>query len=238
MKSIRKYCILFIAVVILVIFGIVAHRRYEQNLYESLKDEMTTMGTDLVEETLSIDFSYLESVNKDIYAWIDIPGTDISYPVLQSGEKEENYYLRHNVDGSYGYPGTIFSQLSNAADFSDPVTVLYGHNMRNGSMFAQLHKYEDADFFVSNSNITIYTPTGKLDYVIFASLTYDDRLILSVYDNFENKEDVLNFYNEVMEQADNKNYAISVTEESHLLVLSTCLGDPDKRYLVLAALNE
>lgn len=242
MKIIKKYIILFLIVLVGTILLFLHHRTYERNYYDLLKDKMKYQ---LVEEestddiNLSVDFSFLESVNSDIYSWIYIPNTDISYPVLQSSEdKDDNYYLKHNLDGSYGYPGVIFSQKRNATDYTDPVTVLYGHNMKNGSMFAGLHQYKDSEYFDGHKDIYIYTPTGKMHYKVFASLTYDDRLILSYYNDFQNIADLMTFYEESMEMADNKDYSVSVNEESNILVLSTCEKEDDQRYLIEAVLVE
>ena len=85
-----------------------------------------------------IDFAELSSINPDIYAWIRIPDTQIDYPVLQR-EEDDTYYLRHNSSGRYAFAGSIYTEEANSRDFKDPMTVLYGHNMRDGSMFQNLH---------------------------------------------------------------------------------------------------
>ena len=78
---------------------------------------------------LPVDFAALEEINPDIYAWVEIPGTTINYPVLQHPTKDE-YYNDHGADGKYSPYGSIFSQASyNGRDFHEPVTVLYGHNL-------------------------------------------------------------------------------------------------------------
>lgn len=100
-----------------------------------------------------VDFDSLKSQNPDIYAWITIPGTDIDYPVLQKTDSEDpydNFYLDHTVDLTEGLPGAIYSQAVNHKDFMDSVTVLYGHNLKNGGMFSSLHKFENKDFFEEN----------------------------------------------------------------------------------------
>ena len=66
--------------------------------------------------------------------------------------------VKHNIYGNYEFSGSIFSQRQNSKDFSDPVTVLYGHNMKNGTMFNTLHKFENKDFFKKHSKVYIYTP--------------------------------------------------------------------------------
>ena len=102
------------------------------------------------------DFDELQTMNPDIYAWIKIPGTDISYAVLQRGaEDDQEYYSKHSENGAYYSGGSIFSQSYNRKDFSDPMTVLYGHNLRNGRMFAQLNSFTDAEVIESHRKINV-----------------------------------------------------------------------------------
>ena len=116
----------------------------------------------------AIDFEYLKTLNEDIYAWITVPGTIIDYPILQH-PTDDSYYLHHNLDGSYGYPGCIYTESLNTKDFEDPNTVIYGHNMKAGTMFAELHKFEDGEFFSANDEVVIYLPEKALHYQIFAA---------------------------------------------------------------------
>ena len=155
---------------------------------------------------------------------------------MKEGE-EDDYYLHHNIDKSYGYPGVIYSQKRNALDYSDSVTVLYGHNMKDGSMFAGLHKYEASEYFDSHPDIYVYTKSKTLHYRIFASLYYDDSLIPAEYDDFKDKTSLMSFYKKSEELANHFDYGVEVTEDSKLLVLSTCeAASPQKRYLVEAVL--
>lgn len=115
----------------------------------------------------TVDFTALqEETNAHIYAWISIPGTRIDYPMLQH-PSDNTHYLNHNLDGSRGYPGCIYTEKENAADFSDFNTVIYGHNMKNGSMFHDLHNYEDETFLPEHPYVYIYTPDRVLRYRIF-----------------------------------------------------------------------
>ena len=126
---------------------------------------------------LEVDIQKLqETENPDIYAWIYIPGTKVNYPVLQH-PTDDTYYLNYNIDGSKGLPGCIFSEKAyNGKDFSDHNTVLYGHNMKNGTMFGCLHKYEDMQYYI------YMIPNTGLHLVHFASLSnqflFQDAYIL------------------------------------------------------------
>ena len=127
-----------------------------QESYEKLKEQVTVDADDPMFRT--IDFASAQAMNPDVYAWIWIPGTNIDYPILQSETEDDAYYLNHTIEKKEGLPGTIYTEKYNGKEFSSPVTVVYGHNMKNGSMFADLHKYEDRSFFDANPYIYIYLP--------------------------------------------------------------------------------
>lgn len=185
-----------------------------------------------------IDWAALQEKNQDIYAWITIPGTVIDYPVLQHPD-EPDYYLQHNLDGSRGYPGCIYSQFYNSRDWDDPNTVLYGHNMKNGSMFAGLHQYEDSRFFEENPYVYIYSGDGVRVYRIFAAYEFSSAHLLLSFD-MENPENFEVYLKGIFERDgmnDNFNRDISVTAEDKILTLETCISKkPDNRYLVQAVL--
>ena len=193
------------------------------------------------DETLrrTVDFSLLqEESNADIYAWITIPDTQIDYPVLQHSS-DDTYYLNHNLDGSKGYPGCIYSERENALDFSDFNTVLYGHNMKNGSMFHELHNYEDESFLPEHPYVYIYTPERVLRYQIFAAYRYDDRHLLYSFD-YATEEGRNGYLSEIWGIRDISavlDDQVEVTAADHILTLSTCVGSQaEKRYLVQAVL--
>ncbi|MFI3213054.1 MAG: class B sortase, partial [Eubacteriales bacterium] len=183
-----------------------------------------------------IDFEGLQELNEDVYAWISIPGTEIEYPIVQH-ETDDTYYLNYNIDGSYGYPGCIYTEKLNAKDFSDPNTLIYGHNMKNGTMFAGLHSYFDKDFFDENQIIYIYMPDQTITYQIFAAYIYDDRHLLYSFD-FTDEEVYGTYLEEIFSRRDmqtNLNTEVEVTTESKIITLCTCIGDqPDNRLLVQA----
>jgi len=86
-----------------------------------------------------IDFASLQERCPDIYAWLEIPDTDISYPVAQNAD--DTWYLTRDIDGNYSSDGTLFTESAyNGADLTDPATVIYGHRMNSGAMFGTLQK--------------------------------------------------------------------------------------------------
>lgn len=149
---------------------------------------------------IPVDFDELQTMNPDIYAWIKIPGTDISYAVLQrDGDDNQEYYSKHSENGAYYSGGSIFSQSYNRKDFSDPMTVLYGHNLRNGRMFAQLNSFSDAEVFESHRYIYVYLPDRMLVYEIFAAYPHSSEHLLLCHD-FADAEDFTAYFDDVRAQ--------------------------------------
>lgn len=187
-----------------------------------------------------INFAEQQAINPDIYAWIQIPGTTVDYPVLQSSDdKPEDFYLNHDINEKYKFAGCIYSQRLNSKDFSDPNTILYGHNMNNGSMFASLHKFRNAQFFNENRYIYIYTPGHILTYTIYAAYRYDNRHILYAFD-LNNKE-IFAEYIEMTKSPKstivNVRNDVEVTADSKIITLSTCITNDNYRYLVQGVLT-
>ena len=203
--------------------------------YQTLQGEAVTQAEDPVQN--QVDFEALQEINPDVYAWIQIPGTNVNYPILQSVTEADDYYLNTTIDGKAGYPGSIYTEKYNSTSFTDPVTVVYGHNMKEGTMFADLHKYTDRTFFDSNPYIYIYLPDKTLKYQIFAAVAFDDRYRLGNY-NFQDKDDFQKYLDELRSSIDgNVNLDVPVSQESKILTLSTCIGEyPDQRWLVNATL--
>lgn len=187
-----------------------------------------------------IDFGALQAKNPDAVAWIRVPGTVIDYPVMRSGaDREENFYLDHNSEGKSHIAGAIYMQKLNDADFSDPNTVLYGHDMRNGSMFAGLHQYRKKAFFDEHRTITVYTPGHILTYDIYSAFVYDNRHILNSF-NFYNKDDYAAFLKHTLNpttMTKQVREGVSVTTNARIITLSTCTGISTQRYLVVGVLT-
>lgn len=190
-------------------------------------------------ENIPIDFTALQKRNPEVYAWITIPGTAIDYPILQS-ETDNSYYLTHTIDRAESPEGAIFTENYNTKDFKDPNTVIYGHDMKNGSMFQNLHKYQDRDFFDKNREVIIYMPDEILHYRIFAAYIYDDRHILLSF-NFEDPDVYGQYLRQIFSMRDmtsNIDTGMSVGTDDKIITLSTCYGtQADKRYLVQAVLE-
>lgn len=115
----------------------------------------------------NMDFAALREVNSDIRGWILIPNTVISYPILKTDNNQ--YYLKHTYSKSSSVVGAIFMECQNDPDFSDFNTIIYGHNMNNGSMFGSLKKYKSKSYWAAHPNVYVTDDTGCHCYQIFAA---------------------------------------------------------------------
>lgn len=123
-----------------------------------------------------VDFESLREVNPDVVAWVEIPGTDISYPVVQSGDNET--YLKRDFEGKTSASGAIFLDMDSDADLMGLHSILYGHHMKNQTMFAQLVKFKEEAFFKKNREVVIYTPETELHL----------RTVAAVYGNADGEK--------------------------------------------------
>lgn len=253
MENKKKPNVLFWVCLLILIaavaFGIVYQVKQKQReaSYEKMTEEAAADplpepddGADPKQPDIPIDFKTLQDRNPDIYAWIQIPGTQVDYPIVQS-QADDDYYLNRTVEGEEGLPGSIYTQAGyNHADMMDPVTVIYGHNMRDDSMFGGLSSYLDEEFADSHSEIRIYTPEHIFTYQVICAVTYDDRHILETYDCSLDKE-----YERFISSLKNEKRmpsrigdAFDVTTQDRMIILSTCNGYDAQRFLVGAVLTD
>lgn len=214
------------------------------NIYTEIEkiidsEEASADNLDEADNTSRIDFEKLWEINPDIYAYIRIPGTDISYPIVQ-GKTDNEYYLNHTIEKYNGYPGSIYTENYNTKTFSDVNTVIYGHNMADGTMFAQLLKFSEKPFFEENQYIYITLPQKTLKYHIFAAVMVDDRHILASYD-FRSTDGLNKFIADTSGKTSCSNYneSIKLKANDRIITLSTCMPNdlPKNRWIVEAVLE-
>lgn len=183
-----------------------------------------------------IDFASLMAQNSDIFAWLYMPGCDISTPLFQS-PTDDLFYLSRNMQKEEDYIGSPFIQLCNSDDLDDPVAVVYGH--RNKGIFEALLQYQDKDFFDANLEFYVYVPGHIYTYTVVSSYIYDTRHIMNSFDF--GKQDVVDEYFSFVMSPDsiscNVNPDATLQSDSRLLQLSTCSTtheESDGRYIVSA----
>lgn len=212
-------------------------RSFKDDLREiGLKDPVE-INTEQEKIEIPVDFEALHAMNPDIYAWIDIPESDISYAVLRR-EGDNNYYMNHAENGSYYSGGCIFSDDFNSPAMTDPVTILYGHNLRNGTMFAKLNDFVDPGVFSNHRYMYLYLPDRALVYEIFSAAPHSNEQILAEHD-FTDRSAYQSFFDDVASvsgSAQRREDCFPVFGD-RVLVLSTCFrANNQQRFLVMGRL--
>lgn len=209
-----------------------------EDIVEEAKEQVSHVVT--LDDGSTIDFDSLMATNSDIYAWIYMPDTNVSYPILQH-PTDYDYYLEHNVDDSVGRPGCIYTHKPQSKDFTDFATILYGHDWKNGTMFGALRDFYDGEYFGDHEFIYIYTPEKKLSYKIFKAALHSDDYLPREYDNFceQGINDFIDMLGEENPHSACHDRNISYGPTDKYIVLSTCTWiSKTKRYLLIGKLVE
>lgn len=183
-----------------------------------------------VEAPISVDIAGLKAVNPDFKAWLYIGGLDISYPVVQGADND--YYLHRTFEGTENFAGTLFMEYLNKDDFSDPNTIIYGHNMKNGSMFGKLKNINGQDG-LTDDTFWLLTEEDNYEYKIFSIQTVTASS--DVYTLFSGPGDIVSEY--IEKRAAASSVALDpgeYDENSKIVTLSTCwgTGEDGSRFVV------
>lgn len=183
---------------------------------------------------IDVDFKVLKGQNEDIVAWLYSEGTAINYPVVQANDND--YYLRRLIDGTYNQAGTIFMDYKNNSNFDDYKTILYGHNMKNGTMFGTLTNYKNQEYYNEHKEMYLFTENKNFKVELVAGYitsSESDIYVVSETSNTNNK-----LLQEAISKSTFKSEA-EVTNEGKILVFSTCDYDfENARYVLLGVLRE
>ena len=180
---------------------------------------------------IEVDFDKLKSVNEDVVGWIYVDALpDISYPIVKG--KDNQTYLHQTYEKNYNFAGTIFVDYENSGDFSDCNTLVYGHNMKNGSMFGHLKKFrEDDRLYKQDKYFWILTPERNYRYEIITAYTTGVNsdtytLFKGPGEEFEEYLETIKGYSEI--QTDDTDLTI----KDRIVTLSTCTGNESTRFVV------
>ena len=177
----------------------------------------------------------LQSLYPDVIGWLTIPNTRIDYPFAQGDDND--HYLHMDLDRNWSQAGTIFMDYRNSKDFSDFNNIIFGHNMRNGSMFGTLRNFNDQHFFDTNKTGTIFlaNKTYEIEIMAFAVIKPDDAIIYNPY--IETEEDKTIFLDYVKNMA-RYHRDIGITAKDRIITLSTCNYEfNDARMVVIGRLS-
>lgn len=242
-----RYVILALAVIIFIISAVKlvsTFQRYknERERNDQIKDDVvdiedttTTAAEDKdgqhhenIKPHLNIDFDELKAINSDTVAWVDIPSLGITYPVVQ--HTDNDYYLEHDITHSTSWSGAIYLGYEHNSNFEDDRSLIYGHRMDDGSMFANLLKYDDEDFFKTqaekhNNYVYIYMEDRVNVYEIFSitDVYYDEHpnAFRISFPSGYTKQDFLDYLKEI-ELYDT---GVKAFADDKLLTLYTCQGN-------------
>lgn len=181
-----------------------------------------------------VDFEELLAINEDVVGWIHIENTNISYPILQGENNQE--YLNTLITGEENRIGSIFLDYRNEKDFTDRNTVIYGHHLAVGTMFSELFKFKEEEFFRENDTVLIMTPEGNFRVKIFAVSIADlNDGSWNVF--FDNDTQFLSW---ISERRNNALYTrdVNITAEDRVVTLSTCSYEFDEARFVVMGIIE
>lgn len=199
---------------------LINHIREEARLENtSMMNGMSSLE-DNAQNDYQIDFILLKNQNLNTYAWLNVKGTNIDYPVVQATDNE--YYLNHSFDNSYNGAGWVFMDYRNQADEINKNVVIYGHNRKDGSMFGTLKRVLTKDWQNNEENhiITLMFEDECKKYEVFSTYTIEveDYYIQT---NFENDKEFETFIKKMKDRS-NHLYQVEVHKEDEILTLSTC----------------
>ncbi len=197
---------------------------------EEKKDEIT--GKTTIEEKYVVDFDKLKKQNNDTIAYLNIKNTNISYAVVKG--KDNEYYLNHNFNKKYNSAGWIFADYKNKFDGTDKNIVIYGHSMKDGSMFGSLYKIFNSEWLNNKENLKIVFNINGEDatYKIFSMYRIEAEEYY-IQTEFNNEEEFNKFINKIKSR-DTKGLNVNVDSNDQVLTLSTCTSDLNKRIVVHA----
>ncbi|AHI56694.1 class B sortase [Listeria ivanovii] len=202
---------------------------YENKHNRSILDDAKAVYTEQVTTTnvtgeVRDELKSLQQLNKDMAGWLTLDDTEIDYPILQSTDND--YYLHHNYKNEQARAGSIFKDYRNTNEFLDKNTIIYGHNMKDGSMFADLRKYLDKDFLAEHPTFTYESALQNYQVEIFAIYeTTTDFYYIET--EFPDKLDFEKYLQKVKQQSIYQSN-VEVTEADRIITLSTC--DTEKDY--------
>lgn len=223
MKRILSNILLVISIVGVIFSGYklytIFHEYHEGNVeYKELERHIKIDDKTPSEVKLDIDFNQLLAINSNCIGWIYIPNTKINYPIVQS--TSNSYCLKHTFEGNSNIAGCIFISENND-NFKDKNTIIYGHNMNDGTMFTNIKNYKDQSFLDSQPYIYIAKPNGKTEkYKVFSAYTTEDgsdAYIITFAPNSFMKE-VKNMIN----RSEVKTKDFSISDNDKIITLSTC----------------
>ena len=198
-----------------------------EDLSETDGAEASTASSTRMER---IDLASLKAINEEAVGWVEIPDTKISYPLVHTSDN--TYYLTHTFKGQENKSGSIFIETSNSPDFTDLHTIIYGHNMKDGSMFAGLKNYAKKNYYEAHPYVYIDLEDGSHCYQIFSCHQADVTDIS--YTIGYAADDTYASFLDTLTASSLYDTGVSVSTEDSVITLSTCTNKGEQRFVVHA----
>lgn len=179
-----------------------------------------------------INFEELKAKNEDIVGWLRVRAVGISYPVVQG--EDNDFYLHRTFEKEDNFAGCIFVNCDNSGNFTDQNTIIYGHNMKDGSMFGKLKKFREEGVFEKSKYFWMFTPDLIYEYRIFSASVVDKTGI--TYQSFFTQEDFDTLMEHAFEKSEIDGSDVEVNMNDRIMTLSTCTGDDATRFVVMGKL--
>lgn len=236
MKIIRRILLVVCLAVFLYSAGNLANIGYKYHKVNSdnkkLQEEVVTEVKQDSPLDRKVDFNQLKSINEDIIGWIYIPNTNIDYALLKG--KTNDTYIHTNYEKKYSFAGSIFLDEDNDVSLTDSNTIIYGHNMKNGSMFANIKKFADHDYFINHPEVYIYLPDGSIN--VYS--VYSTKIIEATSDYYLKNIDYASYVANAKSSA-KQSRDVDTQNTAPLLLLSTCYApDTTTRSVLFARLEK
>ncbi|MBR4262713.1 MAG: class B sortase [Bacilli bacterium] len=201
---------------------------------ETIKEEINELVEIEDDNKIEIDFNELKKQNKDTVAYLKVNNTNIDYAIVQTNNN--SYYLKHNFKKEYNTAGWLFLDYRNKLNGKDRNLIIYGHNMKNGSMMGSLKNTLKKDWYLNNDNleITFITDKEQFKYKVFSiyQIKVEDYYIKTI---FKSDKDYMKFLN-TLKNRSIYNFDIQLNKDDKILTLSTCAKGHSERIVLHAKL--
>ena len=238
-KAILNLILYIILLSILIYSGIKIFKWYKDKtnnnkIAEQIKSTVIVeeKNEDENKDEYTVDFNKLKEQNNEAIAWLKVNNTNVEYPVVKG--TNNSFYLNHSFDKSSNSAGWIFADCRNKFDNTDKNIVIYGHNMRDGSMFGSMLNILNSKWYENeeNTNITLYTENEKSIYKVFSvyKIENEDYYIKT---EFKNGNEFEGFIKNLKKRSI-KDFNVDVSKDDNILTLSTCANNNKYRVVLHA----
>lgn len=224
------FCVLIFCISAWKLYGYYRSYKEAKDTYNKIREENVKEGS---KNERRIDFDKLRSQNKDVVGWIYIKGTSIDYPIVQGKDNEE--YLHQDFNKKKSSSGTIFLDKGCNKKFTSDNNIIYGHHMKNGTMFAKLLKFREKSFLKKHNTITLYTPDRTLHLRVISA--YAAKAQDSIPVTFTNEKQKTAYIKKIQRMSE-QSIKTSKKKYGHIYTFVTCSYEKEDNRTYVHAVEE